>query len=208
MNQYCSFCGPEKPYQSSDFLCPIHTTSLQAYVPSQGPEAAAADSGAPGADDTRLAPDPPDAPSSVEAAVSGRPWTTLVCWNCGEKSANPGNSECLECRKRLIPPRLVLQFKLGTVELDLGESVELGREGRYADLFGSFPNVSRRHAAFGVELDGRAWIEPRPTPNGTFRGADGEELDPEVRHPLQPDDQLRLALHAKATVILYALPDS
>jgi FHA domain len=144
--------------------------------------------------------------------VSGRPWTTLVCWNCDQESANPGNSECLRCGKRLVPPRLVLKFEFGaTVELDRGESAELGREGPYARLFrDSFPNVSRRHARVGVEPDGRAWIEPRLTPNGTFRGADAKEaeLEPEVRYPLQPDDQLRFALHAKASVILYALPDS
>jgi hypothetical protein len=208
MKQYCSVCGPEKLYGSSDLLCPVHSIQLEPHVP----EPAVGGSGAPGADDTRLDSDPADAQSPAGDAVSGRSWTTLVCWNCDEESANPGNSECLRCGKRLVPPRLVLKFEFGgTVELDRGESAELGREGQYARLFqDSFPNVSRRHARVGVELDGQAWIEPRLTPNGTFRGAgtDAVELDPAVCYPLQPDDQLRFALHARVSVILYALPNS
>ncbi|WP_309111931.1 FHA domain-containing protein [Saccharothrix sp.] len=148
-----------------------------------------------------------DEPEPVVAApaegVPREPWSLEVCWHCGTPSPHPDNRSCLrpDCRSSLTPPALHVRFRDGEVQLDPGGRAELGRQGPHARAFRGFPNVSRRHAVLGVDPDGRAWIEPLPTPNGTF--LNGAELPESVGKTLHSGDTVRLALHAEGTVTLY-----
>ena len=198
MSQCCPLCPPGVAHDASVFLCPVHVVPLEPCPPATGP------TDEPASAVPATAPPAPLAPPAAGGADT--PWSTLVCWNCGLQSVNAVNTECLRCRKRLVPPRLVLAFRFGSVELDLGGTVELGREGDHAQLFRSFDNVSRRHAVIGFDPDGRPWIKPLNTPNGTF--CVGRELAPNIEHPLRNGQRLRFALHAAGTVTVYALPNA
>jgi hypothetical protein len=129
-----------------------------------------------------------------------------VCWSCSTPSPNPGNTECFECFEPLTPPRLLLTWDRGTVRVDPGDSVQLGREGPHARLFDGHGNVSRRHALVGVDPDGTPWISPLEPTNGVFHPADGPELDPGSRRDLHDGETLRFALDVRATIAVYALP--
>jgi FHA domain-containing protein len=133
-----------------------------------------------------------------------KPWSTEICWRCGTRSPNLANTDCLNqsCRRSLMPPVLHIGFRDGEVELRAGQRAELGRNGSHGRLFRSFPNVSRRHAVVGVDTDGFAWIEPFPTPNGTF--VNGGEIYESVSRALASGDSVRFALHAEGTVTLYS----
>lgn len=152
-----------------------------------------------------VAADPAAAPeSAVPAARPERQsWSKVVCWHCGTKSPVESNVECLEegCGRSLTPPALFLRFRDGEVELGRGEQAGLGRRGEHGHVFRSFPNVSRRHVLVGVDEDGRAWISPVSTPNGTF--VNGTELAPSIHHTLRSGDVVRLAAHAEGVVTLY-----
>jgi FHA domain len=140
-----------------------------------------------------------------QAGPSDRvPWSTEVCWRCGTRSPNLANTDCLNpsCRRSLIPPILHIKFRDGEVELRAGQRAELGRNGSHGRLFRAFSNVSRRHAVVGVDSDGRAWIEPIPTPNGTF--VNGTEIYESVSRALASGDLVRFALQAEGTVTLYS----
>jgi hypothetical protein len=179
MPQYCHRSGCEDvDYGDAEFLCPTHNVDLL--------------------------PDPP--PGRAGPRGSGRAWTSDVCWSCGAPSRNPDNTECLECLEPLTPPRLVLTWERGTVRVDPGDSVQLGREGPHARLFDSYGNVSRRHATVGVDADGTPWIRPLEPTNGVFHPADGPELDRGSRHDLHDGETLRFALDVRATIAVYALP--
>lgn len=208
MRMTCEYCRDGTTYEPSTLTCPIDKSDLVPVVEEDKPDPSGS------GDPTEPTP-PADSPP---APPGGRSWTTETCWNCGAYSINPDNTECLQCRKRLVPPRLLLTVGRESlprpdrsVELDPGESAELGREeGPHAALFEDFPNVSRRHARIGVDADGTAWIEPYESTNGTFHGPGpgGLELDPGVRRPLVPDEAFRFARDATITVLLYAMPDT
>ena len=125
-----------------------------------------------------------------------------VCWNCGTAVPHPANVTCLTCHKSLTPPALLIRFPAGQVELDRNTRVELGRLGPHAALFRPFPNVSRHHAVVGTDPGGRAWIEPVPTPNGTF--LDGREIAASERRSLRSDSRIRFGLHAEGTVTVFS----
>ncbi|PRX17243.1 FHA domain-containing protein [Actinoplanes italicus] len=185
MSQVCPRCGLEPLYDDTEAVCPIHILALEPYV------AARADAGRPPEPDlAEPEPEPED--------------TALSCWNCGTEVPHPSNVECLEpaCRRPLTPPALVIRFADGQVEVARGTRAELGRSGRYVGLFRAYPNVSRRHAVVGADPDGRAWIEPVPTPNGTF--LDGSELPASERTPLRSNTRVRFALHAEGTVTVHS----
>ena len=181
MSQLCRRCGPERLYGDDEPFCPVHTSDLEPYSP-------------PGADDVA---DPDPGPAAD-------PWPprSTACWHCGtEPPPDAANTECLRCHKLLEPPAMLVRFPGGQVEVRPGERAELGRVGRYARLFRAFPNVSRRHAVLIAEPDGSAWIEPVPTPNGTF--VDGQEIRPADRIRLRDRQRIRLARHAEGTVTLF-----
>jgi hypothetical protein len=149
-------------------------------------------------------PEVEDVASPAPSPVGGEPWTTAVCWNCGTPSPNLSNDVCLNpaCRRSLVPPALVVTFQDGQLELQRGDTLMLGRLGRHADKFLSYPNVSREHACIGVEADGRAWVKPRPVVNGTF--VNEREVDPDRQHDLRNQDTLRLGRDCKGTVRVFA----
>jgi len=198
VTQVCPVCGTR--YGDDEFLCPKDLSEL---VPYQAPaEPGNGDGeGTPGADpqpggDTAPAP-------GVEQVPDGEQWSTAVCWNCGTPSANAQNTECLnpQCRRPLVPPALHIRFETGEVQLEPGTRTELGRQGPHGSVFESHPNVSRRHAVVGVEWDGRVWIEPVPTPNGTF--VNGTEIPESSRYPLRNRDTVRLARDATGQIRVY-----
>jgi hypothetical protein len=156
------------------------------------------------AEETAQAP-PTAEPADVRDGVGPEreSWTAAVCWRCDTPSPNPTNTECLnpDCRRALTPPALYIRFRDGEVELARGERAELGRHGPHARLFRAYTNVSRRHAVVGVETGGRAFLEPLPTPNGTF--VNGKEIAQPASLTLFTGDAVRFALHAEGTVTLY-----
>ncbi|WP_117213936.1 FHA domain-containing protein [Allorhizocola rhizosphaerae] len=182
MSQVCTICGPQRLFPDDALMCDIHIRSLDSYEPESAPEFG------------------PDA-MPAEPLAPAAPDPMLACWNCGARP-HPGNDECVECHRTLTPPALVIRFRDGNVEVELGSQVELGRHGHHGRLFRSFGNVSRRHAVVGVDADGRAWIEPNPTPNGTF--VNQREIAPSVRRPLESYQVVRFALHAEGTVMVYS----
>lgn len=198
MSKYCDVCGPELLHEDSETICRPHIVMLVPYVP-DGPTA-----GTTPPNESR--PDEGRGGTSASADGGQVPWSRSTCWNCG--TASPaGNSECLnpDCRRSLTPPALVIRFSAGQVEVEPGARVDLGRLGQYARLFRAHLNVSRRHAAVGVDADGCAWVEPCVTPNGTF--IDDAELDSSVRRPLCTDQRLRFARNVEGAVTRYARED-
>lgn len=198
MTKLCCPECPGKTYDDSHVVCPEHCSVALEPCPVQ-PESE---------NDAGPAAEAEDTPSSA----GERSWDADVCWSCGA-SPNRENSECSRCCKRLVPPRLVMTVGDGsltarTIELDRGDSAELGRLGPHATLFKPFPNVSRRHAKVRVDDDGSMWLTPLPTPNGTFYGPELREIPPNVPQRLNPEDMLRFALRAMITVTVYALPKS
>jgi len=131
-------------------------------------------------------------------------WSTDQCWRCGTPSPNSANVECLapQCRRSLTPPAMHIRFPSGEVEVQPGGKVDLGRQGPHAQVFRDHPNISRRHAAVGVDDDGRAWILPFATANGTF--VNDQEIDTSLNRSLASDDRIRFAASAAVgTVTLY-----
>lgn len=192
MTRYCHEPGCETAeYDDAEFMCSVHNIDLVADQPTGARSEAQPD------DEGRT-------------SGSGRSWNSDTCWNCGEPSLNPENVDCVDCAEALVPPRLLLTVGTSRVPLKPGESVLVGREGRYAHLFRDNDNVSRQHATVGVDPDGTAWIEPVETSlNGTFRLADTvEELDPGRRHRLSDGETLRFARDVSASVQVYALPNT
>ncbi|RSM64699.1 hypothetical protein DMB66_18810 [Actinoplanes sp. ATCC 53533] len=181
VSQLCPQCDPGRLYDDDLPLCPTHIIPLEPY-----------------AAEAATAPEPEPEPERQPAADRS------VCWNCGTPVAHPGNTECLnpECRKSLTPPALVVRFPAGHVELGRDTRVELGRLGPHSALFRSYPNVSRHHAVIGTDPNGRAWIEPVPTPNGTF--LDGVEIPASERRVLRQDTRIRFGLHAEGTVAVFS----
>jgi hypothetical protein len=213
MSQLCRVCGPRRLHADDLVMCPLHITELEPYEPEPAEPGAAGGEVAGGAAYGGAAA--PQVAGGVAAGGAAGPepgtgdaravvWDRSRCWNCGRESPNEANTQCLnpECRRLLTPPALVIRFRFGQVDIEAGGQVELGRLGPQARLFGSYPNVSRRHAIVGVDGDGRPWIEPVPTPNGTF--IDGHEIAASVRRPLRSNERVRFALHAEGTVTVYA----
>lgn len=179
MSQICARCGPDQLYGDDVTMCEKHVLDLEPYVP------------------------PVEQRQHIRVPAQKLRPGRAPCWNCGTAPAHPDNTECLnpDCRRSLTPPAMLVRFRDGQVEVDPGARAELGRHGRHARLFRPFPNVSRRHAVVGVDPDGRAWIEPIPTPNGTF--IDSREIQPSVRRPLRTGHVVRFALHAEGTVTVF-----
>jgi hypothetical protein len=196
VTQVCPVCGTR--YGADEFLCPEDLSELAAYQPpAEQPDQGTTEAPAP---DT---PAPDATAPEAKQVLDGEPWSTAVCWNCGTPSANAQNTECLnpQCRRPLVPPALHIRFETGEVQLEPGTRTELGRQGPHSRVFESYPNVSRRHAVVGVEWDGRAWIEPVPTPNGTF--VNGTEIPESSRYPLRNRDTVRLARDATGHIRVY-----
>ena len=131
-------------------------------------------------------------------------WSTAECWRCGTQSPNSANVECLrpDCRRSLTPPAMHIHFPTGEVEVQPGDSVNLGRQGPHGRVFRDHPNISRRHAAVGVGDDGRAWILPFATSNGTF--VNDQEIPDALNRTLASGDRIRFAASAAVgTVTLY-----
>jgi hypothetical protein len=183
MSQVCPRCGPGRLYDDDVVFCTAHVVPVEPYVAE-----------APAAPETEPEPAPEPQPATHRE----------VCWNCGTPVAHPGNTECLnpDCRRSLTPPALVVRFPTGQVELGRDARVELGRLGPHAALFRTYPNVSRHHAVIGSDPNGRAWIEPVPTPNGTF--LDGIEIPASERRSLRPDTRIRFGLHAEGIVTVFS----
>jgi hypothetical protein len=131
-------------------------------------------------------------------------WSTAECWRCGTRSPNSDNVECLvpTCRRSLTPPAMHIRFPAGEVEVQVGDSVTLGRQGPHGRVFRDHPNISRRHAAVGVGDDGRAWIQPFATSNGTF--VNDWEIPDALNRTLASGERIRFAASAAVgTVTLY-----
>ncbi|MEY9893385.1 hypothetical protein ABIA35_006399 [Catenulispora sp. MAP12-49] len=192
MNWCCPECGPGEFYGDDDPMCPVHMCELirADHYDDPPPDVEGTIGGVSGG----IGPGP--APDGAQA------WDRSRCWNCGSVPPDETNVECLDCHRALTPPRLLLRFPAGEVELEPGASAELGRVGPYARIFRNHPNVSRRHAVVGVDADGTAWIRPLPTPNGTF--LDGSEIPGTDRHSLRDGHRIRLALHAEGLAAVYA----
>lgn len=196
MRQRCPTCG--KTYGPEIGFCPDCICELVADVVAETP---------PPAEEPDVVPPPVEEPVVVSPPpqVDGEPWTTTVCWNCGKPSPNSANTNCLEvdCRRPLVPPELVVSFVYGQIELRRGERATLGRLGRYADTFLSYPNVSRVHTNIGVGPDGQAWIEPlAEVVNGTF--LNDREIAPPEKRDLRNKDILRLGRDCTGMVKVYA----
>jgi hypothetical protein len=179
MTRYCPVPGCTTPITDADPFCPEHLEPLRTAFDS--PE-------------TSVPPEPIDEPEPL-------PPRPAVCWNCGTVPAGADNVTCMVCGRSLTPPALVIRFADGQVEVDRAARVELGRLGEHARLFRAFLNVSRRHAVVGVEPDGHPWIEPIPTPNGTF--VNDVEVPHSRRHRLQTGNRIRFGLHASGTVTTF-----
>ncbi|RSN46038.1 hypothetical protein DMC64_14950 [Amycolatopsis sp. WAC 04197] len=130
------------------------------------------------------------------------PWSHDRCWHCGKEAA-AGNTRCTQmtCGRSLTPPHLHIKFAGGEVELSAGVRAELGRLGEHQRLFASYPNVSRAHAVVWVDAEGTAWIDPLPTPNGTF--LNGVEIQPTLSRRLASGDRIRFARDAEGSITLY-----
>jgi hypothetical protein len=193
MNWQCPVCGPDKSYGDEHSVCPRHFCEIFPIEPEVAPEPAATSNTG-----------PTDTAQPVGTPATAVRWDRSRCWYCGTEPPDPRNTECLnqDCHRPLTPPALLIGFKYGAVEVNPGARVELGRLGPHGQVFRSYPNVSRRHAVVGVDPNGEPWIEPLPTPNGTF--LDGTEIPASVRQPLHTGHQLRFALNAEGTATVYA----
>jgi hypothetical protein len=190
MRWQCPKCGPDVPYGDDDVLCPKDFTELVPYRPTEPIDED---------DESAVPPQPPQPEEHVDAVR----WDRSRCWHCGTEPPDPKNIECMRCHRSLTPPVLLLCFQDNEIEVNPGTHVELGRTGDHGRVFRNFKNVSRRHATVGVEPDGTAWIQPFPTPNGTF--IDGTEIPASARQPLRNGQRLRFALHAEGTATIYAV---
>ncbi|RDI24512.1 FHA domain-containing protein [Lentzea flaviverrucosa] len=179
---------PTEVFSDAESFCAAHMCSLEPVVVENAPEA-----------------DPSTTSTAGGARPERQPWSTKVCWHCDTESPVETNVECLEdgCGRSLTPPALYLKFRDGEVELDRGRQTALGRRGEHGHVFRGFPNVSRGHAVIGVDADGRAWISPSSTPNGTF--VNGTELPPSIHTTLRCGDVIRFAADAEGSVTLYDL---
>jgi hypothetical protein len=193
MNWQCPVCGTEPLYGDEHVLCPKHQCELFPYEATAGPD----DQGE--ADTGRADPEQP----VTRAALR---WDRSTCWNCATAPPDAGNTECLHCHRSLTPPGLLIRFQYGEVAVDPGARAELGRIGKHGRVFRSYLNVSRRHAVVGVDPDGGAWVEPLPTPNGTF--LDGTEVPASVRQPIHNGQLLRFALHAEGIASVFTGEDT
>lgn len=189
MRWQCPECGPDVPYDDA-VLCPRHFTELVPYQPTPVT-----------VEENAEPAGPPPRPRTEEQPEAVR-WDRSRCWHCDTRSPDPKNPECLRCRRSLTPPALLLSFQDNEIEVNAGTHVELGRIGEHGRVFRPFPNVSRRHAVVGVDPDGAPWIQPLPTPNGTF--VNGTEIPASVRQLLRNGQRLRFALHAEGNVTIYA----
>jgi hypothetical protein len=189
MSWQCPECGPDVQYGDDKVLCPKHFLELVPYQPRPVP------------DDDEEAEPTTEQPRPTVSPTTMR-WNRSRCWYCDAEPPDLRNTECLNCHRSLTPPVLLLRFQGEDIEVNPGMRVELGRIGEYGTLFRSYPNVSRRHAVVGVDPDGEPWIQPLPTPNGTF--VDGIEIPASVRQPLRNGQRLRFALHAEGTATVYA----
>ncbi|MEV6797538.1 FHA domain-containing protein [Micromonospora rifamycinica] len=193
--------GPEVP------LCPEHLCELVPHAPGPGDTAHQPGGDGHGPGEAGSGPDgtahgPGGTAHEPGGGGSGPAAPVTTCWNCGTPPASQTSTECLDpdCRRPLTPPAMLVVFTYGQVEIAPGGQAELGRHGAYGRLFRSYPNVSRRHAVLGVDPDGRAWVSPVPTPNGTF--VNGDEIGP-VQRSLASGDRIRLARDAEGTVTLF-----
>lgn len=193
MNWRCAECGPGVPYDDEP-MCPVHMCEL---VP----------------EDQLVASDPPPPVEGTGDGTAGGngpgpashgalAWDRSRCWYCGSIPPRETNTACLNCHRPLVPPRLLLRFPAGEIEVEPGGTADLGRAGPHARIFRNHPNVSRRHAVVGADPDGTVWIRPLTTPNGTF--LDGEELQGTGRQMLHNGQTVRLALHAEGLATIYA----
>ncbi|VVJ15002.1 Uncharacterised protein [Amycolatopsis camponoti] len=94
-------------------------------------------------------------------------------------------------------------FKTGTVAIAAGTEAMVGRDPEFsahAKLFESDDSVSRRHAVFGLDEDGRAWVSDHYATNLTH--VNGEALPPGKKHVLSQEDSVRLSLTVTGTVKL------
>lgn len=188
MRWQCPECGPDIPYGDDQMLCPKHFAELVPYQPEPIED-----------EDIDELPQPGAESSEVSTAIR---WDRSRCWHCDAEPPDSRNTDCLDCHRSLTPPVLLLRFQQNEIEVNPGMRVELGRIGEHGRVFRSYPNVSRRHAVVGVDPDGQPWIEPLPTPNGTF--VNGIEIPASVRQPLRNGQQVRFALHAEGTATVYA----
>ncbi|MGV9365780.1 FHA domain-containing protein [Amycolatopsis sp. NPDC003731] len=172
-------------------LCPVHMCPL---VEAAGPEPAAPGPAPAGAADGAHAPGP--------GAERRMAWSLDRCWRCGQEAA-AGNTRCtrMSCGRPLTPPALHIKFPGGELELSEGERAQLGRLGDHRQLFREHPNVSRAHAVVRVDADGAAWVEPLPTPNGTF--LNDVEIQPALHRRLATGDRIRFARTAEGAITLY-----
>lgn len=206
MNWRCAECGPDVAYGDDDPMCPVHMVEL---VPADqfvrqhvqqptnqhdhhdpSPNGEGTIGGVTGGNGP--------GPASDDAQA----WDRSRCWYCGSLPPTETNTACLDCHRALIPPRLLLRFPAGEIEVEPGATAELGRVGPHARLFRNHPNISRRHAVVGVDPDGTVWIRPLPTPNGTF--VNGAEIREAGRQRIHNGHTIRLALHAEGLATVYA----
>ncbi|WP_157248228.1 FHA domain-containing protein [Nonomuraea typhae] len=124
------------------------------------------------------------------------PGPTTMCRRCGsDLVTGPGPGE------QAPPCVLVVRFAFGDVTPCTSAPVRLGRDPAWSPFgaaLAAHGNVSRKHATLGLDADGQAWIDPEPTPNGTF--LNGAELPPGTRHPLSEGDTVRLAAGPEGVV--------
>lgn len=217
MKWQCPEC-PDVLYDDDTPLCPKHFEELVPYRPQEstgdstefaGDENGEKSSATPSGDEPTEAPNAGTRNAGTRnvgtpnvGTPNAMPWDRSRCWHCDAVPPDPRNTECLECHRPLTPPVLLLRFQRDEIEVNPGMQVELGRVGEHSRLFRPYPNVSRWHAVVGVEPDGRPWIEPLLTPNGTF--IDEIEIPALVRRPLRNGQRLRFAKHAEGTVTIYA----
>ena len=194
MNWRCAECGPDVPYGDDDLMCPVHMGELVPEELLARPKPPQDEEGTPCGTSGRTGPGP--------ASDGARAWDRSRCWYCGSVPHAETNAECLTCHKALVPPRLLLRFRAGEIEGEPGTTAELCRVGPHARVFWNHPNVSRRHAVVGGDPDGAVWIQPLPTPNGTF--LDGKEIADGERRTLRDGHTIRLARHAEGLAAVYA----
>lgn len=195
MSRLCVRCGPGSLYDDAEPFCPVDLGELVPYeAPAPQPTAGNASGTPPNGNGAT-------GPAGTAGAAA---WDRSACWNCGTRPPHESNTECLNpnCRRSLTPPALVLRFAAGQVEVAPGSSAVIGRLGPHGALFDAHLNVSRRHAVVGAESDGRAWIEPAVTPNGTF--LDGAEIPAAQRRPLHTGVRVRFARDVEGTATVYA----
>ncbi|WP_198358015.1 MULTISPECIES: FHA domain-containing protein [unclassified Streptomyces] len=134
----------------------------------------------------------------------------------------PGDPVCMKCVRELpstrsdagdalrttLEPRastLHLSFTTGSVSVQPGQEVTLGRDPRHTSAsprLAAFDNVSRTHATVGLTREGAAWLRDEGSANGTW--ADEEPVPAGEIRPLHDGSVIRLASNVRAGVRLYA----